>query len=240
MILNFDAAQLEWRAVVHLSADKTGIVEISDGLDFHTDNQQKFKLPDRLTAKKFLFRTIYCPYSIADKTAYAFSVDNDFKHVGGRKFWRNAIDRFYDKYQGIYNFHNGLVREATRYGKLTSETGRTYHFELNRKGDWPVSDIVNWPVQGWSADIMSMARVSAYNRLSNNPRILFVNSVHDSIAFDANISVREAVEVSRVMKSVFRDLPDNYRRIYGKEMNVPMDCDAQIGINWLWTHKLKV
>ena len=54
-ILNVDLAALEWRTIVELSGDKIALEEINAGLDFHTDNQQRFNLPSRLIAKVFLF-----------------------------------------------------------------------------------------------------------------------------------------------------------------------------------------
>lgn len=148
MIANLDAAQLEWRVVAHNSGDKVAIQEILDGADFHSDNQEAFKLPSRLIAKIFLFRAIF------KGSAYAYSVDNDFKHLGGQKFWQGVIDRFYEKYSGIYQYHAKLMREATTTGQIISESGRIYKFEPKmRKGvlTYPENDIVNYPVSKLAA-----------------------------------------------------------------------------------------
>lgn len=243
MLINYDAKQLEWRAVAHLSNDKIAIEEINNDLDFHSDNQKKFKLPSRLIAKKFLFRTIYCPHSIADRTAYAFSVDNDFKDVGGIRFWRAAVDSFYEKYTGIYNYHIKLMQQVSLTGRLHSETGRDYVFEqVMRKGEmeWPVSDIANFPVQGFSADLMCMARVTAYNRLHNLPYVKFINTVHDSLVLNVDKDLKTCYNISITVKKAFRDLPINFERIYGKKLLVKMDCDSKVGINWLWMHELNI
>jgi hypothetical protein len=42
------------------------------------------------------------------------------------------------------------------------------------------------------------------------------------------------------MKKVFRDIGGNFKKIYGKELLVPMDNDCKVGVNWLWMHSLKV
>jgi len=244
MLANFDAAQLEWRAFAHLSGDKTAIREINEGLDFHSDNQEKFKLPSRLVAKVFLFRNIYCPWWLAERTAYAYSVDNDFKDVGGVKFWRAAIDAFYEKYTGGYEYHKKLKNEATTTGQIISETGRIHPIQpVLRRGqmEWPDSDIANYPVQGFSADLMALARVSAWNRLREyreRGEVLFVNSVHDSIVLDINTD--EWYNICITMKKTFRDIPANFEKIYGKKLLVPMDSDAKVGVNWLWQHKIQI
>jgi DNA polymerase I-like protein with 3'-5' exonuclease and polymerase domains len=240
MICNLDAAQLEWRVVAHNSQDKIAIQEIKDGADFHSDNQKQFKLPSRLIAKVFLFRAIF------KGSAYAYSVDNDFKHLGGQKFWQGIIDKFYEKYTGIYQYHANLMREATSTGRIISNSGRVYLFEPRmRRGTltWPENDIVNYPVQGFAADLMSLARVSAWNRLKEQRekgKVLFVNTVHDSLCLDINGNLKEAIHIGNIVKGSFQDIPANFKKIYGSELLVPMDCDFKVGINNLWQHKIKL
>lgn len=238
MLASFDAAQLEWRVVAHNSRDKVAIQEINDGVDFHSDNQKRFKLPSRLISKVFLFRAIF------KGSAYAYSVDNNFKHLGGQTYWQKVIDRFYDKYTGIAEYHNDLISRATRDGFIESETGRIYDFSpIKRRGQWvmPENDIVNYPVQGFAADLMKIIRISAMRRLQPyEHRMLLVNTVHDSLKFDLNMDVRQAIEVGKVVKSSFQDCGANFKKIFGKELLVPMDCDMHIGNNYLWMHNIKL
>lgn len=247
MLTAYDAKQLEWRAVAHLSEDKVALEEVKDSsIDFHSDNQARFKLPSRLVAKVFLFRNIYCPWWNVDKTAYAYSVDNDFKHVGGRKFWRDVIDKFYTKYDGIYQYHKKLKSMVTSNGYIENPTGRIYEFEpkiYNGEIKWPDNDIVNYPVQGFSADLMQIIRISAFNRLKEyreQQRCLFVNTVHDNLVLDINGNIHLAKEISEIVKGSFQDCGKNYQKLYGKELLVPMDCDAKVGINYLWMHEIKL
>lgn len=240
MIANFDAKQLEWRVVAHNSRDPVAIQEILDGRDFHSDNQKTFKLPSRLIAKTFLFRAIF------KGSAYAYSVDNDFKHLGGQKFWQAVIDRFYDKYQGIYEYHQRLEKEAVETGRIISESGCVYYFEPRLvRGDykWPINDIVNYPVQGFAAHLMQIIRISAFNRLKeqrDSGKVVFFNTVHDSIKLDLNLNLRESIEVAKVVRSSFQDCGKNYKKLYGKDLLVPMDSDFKIGINDGWQHEIKI
>jgi hypothetical protein len=48
--------QLEWRVALELSQDQTGIAEIVNHDDIHSNNQKTFELPSRLIAKIYLFR----------------------------------------------------------------------------------------------------------------------------------------------------------------------------------------
>jgi DNA polymerase-1 len=254
MICTFDAKQLEWRIVANNSKDKVAIDEIDNGVDTHTDNQVRFKLPGwqvagngsaladegRLIAKIFLFRAIF------KGSAYAYSVDNDFKHIGGQKYWQGIIDKFYDKYQGIYKYHADLMREATSTGQIESITGRIYKFEPRmRRGvlTWPENDIVNYPVQGPGNDLMALARISAFNRLKEqreSGKVLFINTVHDNIVLDLNGGIKDALEIGSIVRDSFRSIPANFKKIYGDDFLVPMDSDCKVGINYLWGHKLKL
>lgn len=240
MLASFDAAQLEWRVCVHNSRDPIGIQEILDGVDFHTENQHRFRLPSRLIAKRFLFRAIF------KGSPYAYSVDNDFKHIGGgEKFWRGVIDKFYEKYEGIARYHDDLIKAAVRDGFIESESGRIYDFPpiKNKRGQWvmPEKDIVNYPVQGFAADLMKLIRISAMRRVQPfEEKAKLVNTVHDSLKFDLNMSVGEAVEFGRVVKGSFQDCGANFKKIFGRELLVPMDCDMNIGRNYLWQHKIKL
>lgn len=47
---------LEVVCAAYLSKDKVLYKELRDGLDIHSDNQAKFGLPDRITAKIFKFK----------------------------------------------------------------------------------------------------------------------------------------------------------------------------------------
>jgi DNA polymerase I-like protein with 3'-5' exonuclease and polymerase domains len=59
MLIQCDASSLEIRVAAYLSQDKTLIQEIIDGVDLHTDNQERFGLPGRLIAKILNIRFLY-------------------------------------------------------------------------------------------------------------------------------------------------------------------------------------
>lgn len=56
MFVNCDVKSLEWVVGAYLSQDEVAIEEILRGVDQHSDNQIRFKLPSRLIAKTFVFR----------------------------------------------------------------------------------------------------------------------------------------------------------------------------------------
>lgn len=243
MLLNADASQLEWRSCVHLAKDPIGIQEINGGINFHSENQARFKLPSRLVAKVFLFRAIF------RGSAYAYSVDPDFSYIGNEKFWQGVIDRFYEKYEGIYNYHQQITKEAIDTGHVVVETGRVYDFApVQRRGDWvwPITDIANYPVQGHAADIMAIVRAALRTALNEDEYLqknrklwLWILTVHDSIVFDVDNNREIWYNICIRMKEAFKNTGKNYEALFGVPLLVPMDCDIKVGINWLWMHKLK-
>lgn len=242
MLINADASQLEWRVVAHLSEDKTAIAEILEGRDFHRENQDAFKLPSRLVAKVFLFRAIF------RGPAYSYANDPFFSVVGNQRFWQGVIDRFYEKYHGIAEYHERITKEVIESGRLVMPTGRIYEFEpKQRKGsyEWPITDIANYPVQGMAADIMAIVRAALRTGLLTNKElaryiILLTNTVHDSIVLDVDNRDRAWYTVCREIDKAFKNAAKNFETLFGHPLLVPIGCEIEVGSNWLHMHKIKL
>ncbi len=223
MLINADAKALEIFTAAFLSQDKLLVEELQNDVDIHTLNQEAFNLPSRLIAKTLGFRILY------GGTEYSFANDPDFTHVStSEKFWKSKIDAFYDKYKGIYNWHNKIIQEATTTGKVVGPTGRFWRFYQDERGNWPLTRIKNFPVQGTGADLMAIARVSFANRfkrLGIDGKL--VSTVHDSIVVD--VATNEVERTCNLFHDVFKDIPDNFKRLFGKEFNLPLKCEVLYG-----------
>lgn len=215
----------EWVVGAYLSQDKVAYQEIVDQVDQHSLNQKAFNLPTRLIAKTFVFRLMY------GGSAYSYANDPDFASVSrSEKFWQKVIDAFYEKYQGLAQWHTSIVQQVTLTGQLVMPTGRIYKFTHDPKRGWPETTIKNWPVQGLGADLMSIARVSFFKRFKNadiNGKL--VNTVHDSIVVD--IHPDEVQRCIRLFDAVFSDIPSNFRKLFGVEFNLPLRCECGVGFN---------
>lgn len=238
MILKGDASQLEWRTYLEWSRDPVGIQEIHDGVDVHTVNQEFFNLSDRVFAKIFLFRWIYWG------PAYAYANDADFMKASDKEsFWQEVIDKANEKYKGLFQFQNDLIRRVQNGEVIEIPTGRQYKFELKetRRGwEWPVRDIVNWPNQGFANDLMTIARISLRNRLMKFPayhdgQIKLFNTVHDDIEIDVANDPELCYNVSVVMEDVFKDIPQNYTKLYKKEFITPLAGEVSFDVNLMGT-----
>ncbi len=85
-------------------------------------------------------------------------------------------------------------------------------------------------MQGFAADIMSIARVSFHRRLHEAGLSgLIINSVHDSIVVDTIPS--DVDRIVEIFNNVFADLPANIKRIFGVEFKLPLRCEISVGPN---------
>jgi len=230
MIVSVDARALEWLVCAYMSQDKVAHEEIINEVDQHTENQKRFGLPSRLIAKTFVFRLIY------GGSAYSYANDPDFTGVSkSDKFWQKVIDEFYTKYNGIAKFHTALMSEATTTSQLRMPTGRIFNFNsTQRNGDlvWPRTCILNYPIQGTAADLMSIARVSFFRRFKAAKLTgVLISTIHDSIVVD--VPQEEVQQVCCLFEEVFRDIPMNYKRIFGVEFPLPTRCEISYGPNKL-------
>jgi len=145
-LLQIDASQLEWRTALELSRDSVGIAEVLNGDDAHSLNEKAFRLPSRLIAKIYLFRTIF------RGSGYAFSVDNDFMHVSDSpKYWDNVNEMFYKKYNGLDNKHKEWADLVVHNKPIVGPLGREWLVTMKRnyRGELviPWTTLTNYPVK---------------------------------------------------------------------------------------------
>ncbi len=71
-----------------------------------------------------------------------------------------------------------------------------------------------------------------YNRMRklNYEKARLVNTVHDSIIIDCDSS--HVSTLAKTMLDVFEDVPKNFQKMFGKEFNLPMKAEVQVGNNW--------
>jgi len=233
MILKVDAKQLEWRSYIYWSQDKIGMEELWDNVDIHANNMSDLALPNRLIAKKFIFRKIYLgpPWAYANDSDYS-TVSKD---VG---FWQSVIDKADAKYYGLHNHQKKMLSDAQNKKPIVTPTGREYLFEPRTKYDgskeFNVSDIANWPNQGYASDLMILARISLRQRLLKIPeyhqgKVLLMNTVFDDIELDVDNDPDLLYNISILCEKVFEDIPKSFEHVYKTKFNIPMAGEVSFG-----------
>ena len=112
----------------------------------------------------------------------------------------------------------------------TSPLGRTYKWDLMKYGEYkiPVTQVKNYPVQGFGADIVSIARCSLWRRWKDaNIRGVLVNTVHDSLV--ADVDSRDVEKVVALFNNVFADLPNNINRIFNIGFDLKTKVEVLVG-----------
>lgn len=221
MLISADVKGLEVVTAGWLSNDEVLRQEILAGVDIHQVNQDTFKLPSRLVAKRFKFKMIY------GGTAPGFTTDPDLKVTKfSRKKWEQVIDEYYDKYRGIAKWHADIINTVHSTGFLESPSGRIYDYrELLKEPDWfYVPKIKNYPVQGFGADIVMLARIMLGQRWKPEYGKM-VNTIHDSIVLDTPSKM--CYTISTVVKEVFKDLPQELSKQFEIRFDLPLEVELK-------------
>lgn len=122
------------------------------------------------------------------------------------------------------------MQEATTTGKVCMPTGRVYSYKQNERGEWPRTTILNYPVQGFGADLMAIIRVAFHKRFKQRKiNGLIISSVHDSIVCDAPSSSVD--EIAMLFNEVFDDAPKLFEQWFRVPFILPLRCEVQVGHN---------
>jgi len=217
----------EWRTILELSRDPVGIQEVIDGHDTHELNREAFNLPSRLISKIYLFRTIF------RGSGWSFANDPAFMHVSSdSKYWDGVNEKFFAKYKGINECHNRWAQKVMANEPIIGPLGRFWKVpNIDKRGELfcPWTTLTNFPVQGTGADVMMIARISAFNRLKKYDDIKFIQTVHDSITVDCP---RSHVHLAaNTFYEVFQDLRANIQKLFGYAWVVPLEGEVKAGMN---------
>lgn len=229
MILNADFKGLEVVTAADLSRDAILSQEIIDKVDIHEANRDRFGLGEgklgRLIAKIFKFRLIY------GGSAYSYANDPDFMGVSSsEKFWQRVIDEYYQKYSGIKKWHDKLLMTAMEQGFIEIPSGRYYNFRPNERGKWPLTTIKNYPVQGFGADLVKLARIEFCRMLQGSGlEGLFIGTVHDSLK--ADVPEKNVEVVARMLQTAIEKVPELCYNEWSYQFSLPMTCEIKVGPN---------
>jgi DNA polymerase I len=228
MLINVDVSGLEVVVAADLSGDATLRQEVINKVNFHSDNQAKFNLPDRLTAKRFVFKLLY------GATAYGYFMDSDFVNVGySQKRWQEVIDAFYTKYKGIKQWHDTLLDTVKKQGHLEIPSGRCYSFEARQqRGEWkwPLTQIKNYPVQGFGADLVMLARIEFCKQFRESGlEGKFIQTIHDSLVVDT--PSKNVNQIAKMLQDAIAKVPELCYTNWKYKFSLPLTSEVQVGMN---------
>lgn len=185
MIYSSDYSQIELRVLAHISNDEHLKAAFLEGQDIHASTAMRFgieKAEDvtpnmRRQAKAVNFGIVY---GISD---YGLS-----QNLGiTRKAAQQYIDTYFEKYPGVKEYMERIVREAKEQGFVeTLYHRRRYLPDVNSRNynirSFAERTAINTPIQGSAADILKIAMIELDKRLKEEKlSATMLLQVHDEL-----------------------------------------------------------
>jgi len=225
LLISADYSQIELRVLAHMSEDPRLIEAFTRDEDIHSRTAQEiFGVPAglqtherRRMAKAINYGVIYglSSFGLAGRTGTSKTEAQQY------------IDAYFERYQKVKEFLDGLIEEARRSGRVRTMLGRLRPIpEINSK-DIPARsraerEAMNTPLQGTAADLLKLAMVKVQARLKRgNMRTRMILTVHDELVFEAPED-----ELERAREVVRAEMEGAYL------MKVPLRVDIGVGKNW--------
>jgi DNA polymerase I-like protein with 3'-5' exonuclease and polymerase domains len=226
-VVECDYSGLEFRTACELSRDTQGMADIANGKDIHRQTasicQQKpasdVTKDERQAAKANTFLPLF-----------GGTGHGEPEHI------KAYFGKFYEIYQGIHKWHDSLMTGALNTGIVQTPSGRQYQwFNVVRTRNGRVSNatkILNYPVQGFSADIVQIACIRAL-KLIKEQKLLskLILTVHDSIVIDTHPDELEAVK--NLLFTAMTGVGADVEKRFGYKLVVPLGVEISSGTNWL-------
>lgn len=229
ILLAADYSQIELRIIAALSKEETMIEAFKNGEDIHASTASKvFNVPldevtreQRSNAKTVNFGIIY--------GVSAFGLSNQTDLSRGES--KELIDTYYATYPKLRAYMNEQVDFARDNGYVQTVLGRRrYLKDINSRNavvrGAAERNAVNAPIQGSAADIIKIAMINIYNKLQEGDyKTKMLLQVHDELVFDVYKHELDTIKtlVKTEMENAFK-------------MDVPLDVELDIGLNWLEAH----
>jgi DNA polymerase-1 len=228
-LVSADYSQIELRIIAALSGEENMIKAFQNNEDIHRSTAAKvFNVPleevtkeQRSNAKTVNFGIIY--------GVSAFGLSNQTNL--SRKESAELIDAYYATYPKLKSYMQNQVDFARENGYVQTVLGRRrYLKDINSANQMVRSgaerNAVNAPIQGSAADIIKIAMITIYNRLtSENWKSKMLLQVHDELVFDVYYSELEKIQpmIKYEMENAFK-------------LEVPLEVEIGLGKNWLEAH----
>ncbi len=228
-LLSADYSQIELRIIAALSGEENMIKAFQNNEDIHKSTAAKvFNVPleevtkeQRSNAKTVNFGIIYgvSAFGLSNQTSLSRSES------------ASLIDAYYKTYPKLKSYMSEQVDFARENGYVQTVLGRRRYLKDINSANAIVRgaaerNAVNAPIQGSAADIIKIAMINIYKKLSSeNWKSKMLLQVHDELVFDVHQSELEKIQpmIKHEMENAFI-------------MAVPLDVELGVGKNWLEAH----
>ncbi len=220
-----DYSQIELRILAHMAGDAELIAAYKEGKDIHAITASKVfgvelsEVTDllRRRAKAVNFGIVY------GISSYGLSED-----IGvSRKEAEEYIKSYFETFPGIKKYLDDSVAKAKEDGYVTTLYGRKRPIPELKSSNFMQRQFgervaMNSPIQGTAADIMKIAMIRVYRRLTGEGlKSKIVLQVHDELIIDTLESEKEAV------CSILKDEMEK-----AADLSVDIIADLHTGNDW--------
>jgi DNA polymerase I len=236
-----DYSQIELRILAHLSQEPVLITAYNQNEDIHTVTAKLLFESDTITSEQRRMGKIINFGVVYGMGAAKFGRETGMKTSEAKIF----IEKFYDRYPGIFDYLERVKREAIALGYVETVCGRRRYFKfesgklrglkgtdpnqinLDDLGNLGVLDAghlraaANAPIQGSSADIIKLAMISI-DKLLQPYQAKMLLQVHDELVLE--IPQDEWAELQPKIKATMENAID---------LSVPMVAEIGSGANWM-------
>lgn len=225
MLLSADYSQIDLRVLAHISQDAMLIDAFNKSEDVHTATASEVfgvalssVTPEqRRIAKTINFGIVYgmSPFGLSQQLSIP-------QHQA-----KEYIERYFNKYSGVQKWIENIIKETCAKGYVTTLTGRIRYLpEINSSNSqvrkFSERMAMNTPVQGTSADIIKIAMIRLYRKLTDGGyETKMIMQVHDELLFD--VPEKEVGSVAPVIKQTMEE---------AMRLDVALRADIKIGRNW--------
>ena len=225
VLISADYSQIELRVMAHFSQDPKYMAAFLEGDDIHRRTASEIfgvplaevdaELRDRAKAVNFGILYGISGFGLARGTGVA------------RKEAERYIKAYFDRYDGVRSFLDGVIEAAREMGYVETMLGRRRYLPDLKSSNFARRSFAertarNTPIQGTAADIIKLAMLRVEERLKRDAlpaRILL--QVHDELVLEADqAAVREVgLAVKEEMERAV-------------ELAVPLVVEVKDGENW--------
>ncbi|MFZ2188236.1 MAG: DNA polymerase I [Candidatus Moraniibacteriota bacterium] len=223
-LVSADYSQIDLRVVAHVSEDKKMIELFYKGEDIHRataaeiNNLTPSQVTDKIrrTAKELNFGVIY------GMGSFGFSARAGISRDDAKRF----IDTYFEKFQGVAKYMQGIREFTKANGYVETEIGRRRYIPEINSSNFQLQSAaermaINMPIQGLASDIMKIAMLHVAKEFENNPDVKMLLQVHDEIILEVKEDLAE--EVAQKIKTILE-------KAY--TLRVPLVANVEIGDNW--------
>lgn len=226
VLLSSDYSQIELRVLAHISKDEHLIAGFKEGADIHTATAMRvfgIKTADAVTpndrrnAKAVNFGIVY---GISD-----YGLSNNLGIT--RKQAKTYIDTYFERYPGIKDYMETVVRQARDKGYVETLFHRRRELpDINSRNfnirNFAERTAINSPIQGSAADILKVAMINLDRALVEGAfKTRMLLQVHDEIVLEVPRS--ELAEIKSLVTKTMEE---------AITLAVPLIADENDGQTW--------